>query len=192
MAAGCSQSPPSKASKPAASESEPEPLKITEFYASPPELARGEKTLLCYGVEHAKSVWLSPPRQELFPSPNRCIEVTPEKTTTYTLTAQNDRGQSATQAVTISVGAAKPPKVHIEEVTVTSLSIKPGADVGICYKVQHAQSVSIAPGGYRSGPGDHGCTVEHPAHTTTYVVTATGASGDRDEQKVTVTVKPAP
>src|SRR5579872_4349242 len=162
IAAGCSQSsPPPQASKPAASQPAEEPLKITQFYASPPEVPRGEKALLCYGVEHAQSVWLSPPRQELSPSPTRCIEIAPEKTTTYTITAQNDRGQSAAQTVTITVGAAKPPKVHIEEVTVTSLSIKPGDDVGICYKVQHAQSIRIAPGGYRSGPADHGCTVEH-------------------------------
>lgn len=166
------------------------PLKITQLYASPPELPRGEKALLCYGVEHAQSVWLSPPRQELSPSPNRCIEIAPGKTTSYTLTAEDDHGKTATQSVTISVGAAKPPKVHIDEVTVTSLNIKPGDDVGICYKVQNAQAISIAPGGYRSGPSTHGCTVEHPAHTTTYVVTGAGASGDRDEQKVTVTVKP--
>ena len=190
---GCSQSSqPPQANKPAASAPAEEPFKITQFYAAAPELAKGEKALLCYGVEHAKSVWLSPPRQELAPSPTRCIEVAPEKTTTYTLTAENGRGQSATQTVTIQVGAAKPPQVRIEEVTVTSLTIKPGGQVGICYKVRNANSIHISPGGYRSGPGDHGCTVEHPGHTTTYVVAATGAAGDHDEEKVTVTVKQAP
>lgn len=193
MAAGCSKSsPPARPSKPAAAEPAEERLKITQFYASPAQLSRGEKTLLCYGVEHATSVWVAPPLQQLFPSPTRCIEMAPGKTTAYTLTAKGDGGQSAMQVVTVTVGAPKPPAVHIENVTVTALSIKPGDEVGICYNVQHAQTISIAPGGYRSGPGTHGCTVEHPAHTTTYVVTATGAAGDRDEQKVTVTVKPAP
>ena len=39
------------------------PPKITQFYATAPKLQRGEKETLCYGVENATDVWLSPPRQ---------------------------------------------------------------------------------------------------------------------------------
>ena len=41
------------------------PVRITQFYTTTPQLPRGEKGLVCYGVENAKSVWLSPPRREL-------------------------------------------------------------------------------------------------------------------------------
>jgi len=187
IAAGCSQAP---GPKPAASEAPAiEPLKIIQFYTTAPQVGRGEKAELCYGVEHATSVWLSPPRRELSAAISRCVEVTPEKTTTYTLTAENQQGQSATQTVTVAVGAPKPPGVKIREVTVTSLDVKKGDEVGICYDVENARSVTIEPGGFRSGSGHKGCTVAHPEKTTTYVVVAAGAGGDRDQEKVTVKVR---
>jgi hypothetical protein len=187
FAAGCSQAPnpkPAQSQQPAV-----EPLKITQFYSTAPTVARGEKAELCYGVEHASSVWLSPPRQELSAAISRCVEVSPEKTTTYTLTAQNEQGQSATQNVTVAVGAPKPPGVKIREVTVTSLAVKRGDEVGICYEVENARAVTIEPGGFHAGSGRKGCTVAHPEQTTTYVVAATGAAGDRDQEKVTVKVR---
>ena len=72
-----------------------ESVKITQFYTSTPQIARGEKGLVCYGVENAKTVWLSPPRQELSAALSRCVDVTPEATTTYTLTAEGETGQRA-------------------------------------------------------------------------------------------------
>ena len=55
--------------------------------------ARGEKALVCYGVENARTVWLSPPRQELSAALSRCVEVSPEADTTYT----SDRGRRGRQ-----------------------------------------------------------------------------------------------
>jgi len=183
---GCSQSSPPPVS---ARQPQPPPVHITQLYATVPQLARGGKELLCYGVEHAQAVWLSPPRQELTPSLTRCIEVSPERTTTYTLTAQGAKGETAAQNVTITVGPPKPPKVKLKEVTVTSLSVKAGQPVGLCYQVENALAVTISPIGYHGGAQPKGCTTDTPTHTTTYVVLATGPAGDRDQEKVTVTVQ---
>jgi hypothetical protein len=186
LLAGCSQSsaPPLAAGQP-----QPPSVHITQLYATAPRLARGEKELLCYGVEHAQTVWLSPPRQELTPSLTRCIEVSPERTTTYTLTAQGAKGETAPQNVTITVGPPKPPKVKLREVTVTSLNVKAGQPVGLCYQVENAVAVTISPIGYHGGAQPKGCTSDTPSRTTTYVVSATGPAGDRDQEKVTVTVQ---
>src|ERR1041385_6501482 len=92
---GCSTAPPPEAGKQASSS--PEPPKITQFYASKPSISRGEKSLLCYGGENARSVALPPPEQELPPSPPRCIEVTPAATTTYRLSARNESGAETTK-----------------------------------------------------------------------------------------------
>src|SRR5712691_8846421 len=96
--------------------SKPEPVRITQFYATTPKLPRGDKELLCYGVENAKTVWLSPPRQEFTASAARCVEVTPSSTTTYTLTAEGAAGQPVTQEVTVDVGS---PRARIVEVKVS-------------------------------------------------------------------------
>ena len=190
-AAGCSKpAPPPVAEKQPAAE----PMKITQFYATTPELPRGEKELICYGVEHAKTVWLSPPRQELSPSYSRCVEVAPEHTTTYTLTAEDESGHPATKTLTVTVGPARPKAAArtakvIRNVTVTTLHVKPGQSVGICYEVENARTVTIAPLNYHGGSDPKGCTVDQPHQTTTYVISATGASGEKDEEKVTVKVE---
>jgi len=56
-------------------------LKILAFYASPDILRRGEHTLLCYGVNDAKTVRLEPSVEEVWPSFTRCIQVSPRKQT---------------------------------------------------------------------------------------------------------------
>jgi hypothetical protein len=159
------------------------PVRITEFYATLPQLARGEKELLCYGVENAKAVWLSPPRRELSAALSRCIDVDPAETTTYTLTAEGESGSTSRQ-VTVTLG---PAKAKIIEVRVSSLDVKLGNPVSICYKVANAKSVRIEPHTAPSANSPN-CGIDNPKRTTTYTVTATGAGGDQDHERVTVKV----
>jgi hypothetical protein len=163
-----------------------ESVKITQFYTSTPQIARGEKGLVCYGVENAKTVWLSPPRQELSAALSRCVDVTPEATTTYTLTAEGETGQRATQDLTVAVGAAR---AKIIEVKVSALEVARGAQVSICYKVANAASVRIEPIHFRGGARSEGCTMASPQETTTYVLTVAGAGGEQDQERVTVKVR---
>jgi len=67
-------------------------------------LRRGEHTLLCYGVNDAKTVRLEPSVEEVWPSFTRCIQVSPRKDTEYKLTAEDAAGHSVSQSVTIRVG----------------------------------------------------------------------------------------
>jgi hypothetical protein len=166
--------------------SKPEPVRITQFYATAPKLSRGDKELLCYGVENAKTVWLSPPRQELTASVSRCVEVNPSSATTYTLSAEGATGQPATQEVNVDVG---PPRARILEVKVSTLELKRGDQLSICYRVENAKSVEIQPIHFRSGPRPDACTMTSPRETTTYVVSAVGADGGKDEERVTVKVR---
>ena len=78
-------------------------FKILMFYASPSEIRRGESTQLCYGVSNAKSVTLEPQSHEVWPSVSNCIDVTPTKTTTYTLTVEDGAGQAKSQTVDVVV-----------------------------------------------------------------------------------------
>jgi len=164
----------------------PDPPRITQFYATAPNLAAGEKELLCYGVSNAKNVWLSPPRQELSAALSRCVEVTPKETMSYTLTAEGEGGPPATSELTVTLG---PPHARIVEVTVSSLTVKAGDPVSVCYDVRWARSVTIDPIGFHGGPSNHGCALVQPKKTTTYTVSAIGPGGDRDEQPVTVRVQ---
>lgn len=78
-------------------------LDIQSFYASPAAVQRGESVQLCYGVANAKTVKLEPQPNPVWPSYSRCVDVTPTKTTTYTLTVQDAAGQTKTQTVEVKV-----------------------------------------------------------------------------------------
>ena len=78
-------------------------LAIQTFYATPGEVRRGEPVQLCYGVANAKSVKLEPQSNPVWPSYARCVEVTPAKTTTYTLTIADAGGNAKSQSLTVTV-----------------------------------------------------------------------------------------
>lgn len=163
--------------------------RILQFYARDSVLPLGEKTMLCYGVESTKKVRIVPAVDSVWPALTRCVDIAPAKETTYTLTAEGERGDSVTQSVTVKITAARP---HIIEVSVNSLEVKPGEQVNVCYKVKNAPSVKVSPGkvvntGVAS-PG-FGCVADRPAKTTTYTVVASNAEGVTDTEQVTVRVK---
>lgn len=167
-----------------------EPVKITQFYTTTPQVPRGEKGLICYGVENAKAVSISPPKRELSASISRCIEVEPEGKTTYTLTAEGADGKAATREITVEREATHVGGVHILNVNISAAEVNPGDAVSICYKVENAQSVTVEPTKYRGGPAHDGCVVDQPQKTTSYVVRAKGTSGDTDQERVTIKVRP--
>jgi|ERR1700728_2251605 hypothetical protein len=63
----------------------------------------GEVAHICYGIVAAKTVKIDPPVEQLKPSYLHCFDVRPEKTTTYTITAADSAGHTASQQLTIQV-----------------------------------------------------------------------------------------
>jgi hypothetical protein len=78
-------------------------FKIISFYASPGVIHRGDTVDMCYGVSNAKSVKLDPPDANVWPSTDRCMQISPTKTTTYTFTADDGKGNTKTATLTIEV-----------------------------------------------------------------------------------------
>lgn len=78
-------------------------LAIQNFYATPGVVRRGETVQLCYGVANAKSVTLEPQSNPVWPSYSRCVDVTPTKTTTYTLTIADASGHTVSQSIEVKV-----------------------------------------------------------------------------------------
>jgi hypothetical protein len=78
-------------------------LAIQSFYASPGAVHKGENAQLCYGVANAKTVKLEPQPNPVWPSYARCVSVSPQKTTTYTLTISDASGNTITQSLQVKV-----------------------------------------------------------------------------------------
>jgi hypothetical protein len=80
-------------------------LGIIFFYASPGAVKAGEPASVCYGVMNAHAVSIEPAVAQLTPSLNRCLQMTPRKTTRYTLTAEDGKGGKVSQSLVLTVGA---------------------------------------------------------------------------------------
>jgi len=78
-------------------------LKILNFSLTTSTVHRGQSASLCYGVSNAKRVRIDPPVGETWPSSSRCIEVSPKRDTTFTLTAEDDAGHAQTAEMKLFV-----------------------------------------------------------------------------------------
>jgi hypothetical protein len=184
--AGCS-SPETRAVVPTvAATAVPEGPRITQLYTTSSQVGRGEKALVCYGVENATAVWLEPPRHELSAALARCVEVSPAADTTYKLTAQGADGKTVTRELKVRVGAGR---ARLVNVSVSALEVRAGDLVSLCYTVENAQAVTVDPIGFRAGGAGKGCATDQPGKSTTYTISAVGAGGEKDQERVTVQVK---
>lgn len=160
--------------------------KITQFYASPPAVPKGEKTLLCYGVEAATAVRVDPPVEKLSPALSRCFEVTPAATTTYTLTAESPGAASSSQSVTIQVGGSRPKLVDL---SINKNRVQPGEQISFCFKARSATRVDGGPGRWMSGGKPSGdCLIDLPKRTTKYRIEIANEQGLTDSADITVEV----
>ena len=78
-------------------------LAIRGLYVSPAAIHPGESAQLCYDVANAKTVTLDPPAGDVWPSHSRCLNISPRKTTTYTLAIANAAGNRVSQTVELRV-----------------------------------------------------------------------------------------
>ena len=78
-------------------------FKILNFYAVPGAIKLGDTANICYGVSEATAVRIEPKVEELHPAISHCLQVSPRKTTEYTLTAEDGKGHTANQSFTIQV-----------------------------------------------------------------------------------------
>jgi hypothetical protein len=84
------------------------PAKILRFYASTGAASPGQQVQLCYSVENARSVKISPLIAGKYPASNYCFEVAPEHTTHFTLMAEGFDGSVAAKSLTLPVQHVEP------------------------------------------------------------------------------------
>jgi hypothetical protein len=162
-------------------------VRITQFYATELTARRGESVNLCYGVENASTVRLTPPVEQLHPSLSRCFPVSQTQTTTYTLTAEDKQGGTASQSITLPTTGPLPKFIDL---VVSSQEVAPGALASFCFQAKNAVAVHASPVALtdRATPA-RGCVIDYPRKTTTYRITITGAGGQTDEASVVVKVR---
>lgn len=81
------------------------PVAIRAFSAAPASLDPGEQARLCYAVENALKVTITPAVGALKSADKGCVAVAPASTTRYTLTALGEGRATARRGVTVRVRA---------------------------------------------------------------------------------------
>lgn len=169
---------------------EKKPPVINSFSANPSEIFRGESSTLSWDVSNATSVEIDKGVGKVQSSGS--IKVSPTETTTYTLTAKNDDGQT-TKECTVTVKLNLP---KIGQFKVTPKTINYGESAELYWFVRNAKKVEIDHGIGKvpaTGPEENvitGTKKVSPANTTTYKCTATNDDG-QVSATCTLTVKSA-
>jgi hypothetical protein len=116
---------------------------------------------------------------------NGTASVSPTSTTTYTITATNATGQTATANAVVNVSNVPP---TITSFTANPSSVNSGGSSVLTCNTSNATSVTITGTGVSGGTGTSSATsTVTPSATTTYTCTAKGAGGTAT-QTTTVTV----
>lgn len=78
-------------------------IRFNQFTIDRTSLKRGETARLCYGVENATKVKMDPPVEQLKPTYLHCLDISPKQTTTYTITAEDGKGNKKIESLVLPV-----------------------------------------------------------------------------------------
>ena len=171
----------------------PEAPTISSFAASPDTLEAGQSSTLTWELAggEATSVTIS----SIDEVTGNSTEVTPDETTTYTLTVRNESGSdSATQTITVTPADEPEPAPPVQAPVISSFAATPdtieeGQSSTLTWELTGGEASSIT---VDNGVGEvMGNSAEvTPNETTTYTLTAMNEGGE-DTAEVTLTVSGA-
>lgn len=148
--------------------------RVLNFGANPTQISSGGNSQLCYTVENATEITISPSVPGFDATRNSaCLQVSPTTTTTYVLTARNGTGTTNSSA-TVTVGSVR----------ITAFSNSPdyltefGGPMVLSWTTEGATSVTLTGLGVPSGPLPvNGSVTVRPVTNTTYTLIAYGPNG---------------
>ncbi len=161
-------------------------VRITQFYASPGTLPKGERAVICYGVENARSVRIEPPVETLKPALTRCFWIEPERDTTYRLFAAGADGAEVTESLTVRVTPAPP---AILFVALSGREVSRDSPLTLCYGVKNVTSARLEPLGMPLAASERMCIRIFPPTTLQYTLVAYGEGGRTDRERFRIRVK---
>jgi len=150
--------------------------------ADPSNINEGSSTILTWNTTNATSAYINQGIGSV--SLNGSRSVSPTVTTTYTITASNNSGD-VSDSVTVSVSG----KPVINTFSANPSVINDDEDSMLSWNVSDADSISIDHG--VGDVGSTGSTYVQPTANTTYILTASNASGTTTSS-VTVSVNNLP
>lgn len=170
-----------------------DPVAILEFSASPKEIRAGESASLSWSTKDALFVQVTDDTDAVIGDEDLgvslgTLEVSPRRTTRYTLTAFGASGAQRIAQVRIAVDDRGPSATLSAEHERIDL----GAATRLEWKAPGAISARLLAGDevLLEDAGSEGSLEVSPEHTTTYVLEASGAAGSTSSAEAKVEVAP--
>jgi hypothetical protein len=148
-----------------------EEVRFLSCTAQPMNIMQGESATLFWAADNADEVTISGGIGTVSASGTRTV--TPDQTTTYTLTARNNRGGQATCTITVQVTQGQ--MARIVRFTANPTQISAGQSSTLMWEVENATEVSISSVGNVQPSGTQQV---QPTQTTTYTLTARNQAGE--------------
>lgn len=145
--------------------------RISIFTANPDSLSQGQASSLSWTAGNFETLTLYPGTRDV--SALTTIDVTPDQTTTYTLSAELD-GVVVSREATVVVDELP----VINSFTVSDELIAPAENTTLAWDVSGADTIVITP--LPDAVAASGTAVVSPAETTRYTLTAANGSGSVD------------
>src|SRR5579863_3652973 len=82
------------------------PARIMDFKAEPASIQPGQKTTLTWSTENPSGVTIDPDQGRV--TPRGVLQISPARTTTYTLTVRGPNNQVLTRTITVNVAGTTP------------------------------------------------------------------------------------
>jgi YD repeat-containing protein len=160
----------------------PPPAPTVQLSADPTSIDYGASSTLTWSATNAVSCTIDHGVGEVTPPTGGAVTVSPLETTTYTITATNLAGATATAEVTVTVA---PPSAPTVSLSADPTTIQYRAFSTLSWTSANAASCTIDQG--IGSVNTSGSATVSPSTTTTYTITATGLGGT-STNAVTVTV----
>ncbi|MGB8260659.1 MAG: hypothetical protein WCE75_09925 [Terracidiphilus sp.] len=163
------------------------PLSIDNFAATQAAITTGQSTTLVWSVTGAVKLSLTGGGENTFvPVSSTSVTISPAATTTYTLTATDPQGNTASATTTVTVSA--PPA--IDSFTATPTAITDGQTSTLSWVVSDSVATITIDNGVGTVTGNS-ISVQ-PTNSTTYTMTAANLAGAVVTAQATVNVVLAP
>lgn len=159
---------------------------VVMFTVSPQTINAGQSAQLCWQVNGATTINISPGVGSNLQA-NACVTVSPQSTTTYTMTATNATG-STQASVTLNVGSTQ---ILVFSANPEFSPIQ-GGPVTLTWQTTNATSVALVGGdasSYPSGLPVNGSITVNPNDNASYTLIAYGAGGTSVSAVITVYVR---
>ena len=151
---------------------------VDSFVANPSNIDEGDPSTLSWGTTRADTVSID--RGVGVVAADGSISVSPTETTTYKITARNDRGQdTATVTVVVSPITPSPNLPTIDSFSISSGIVNIGRPAAVLWQTTGATSVRVEAGGNLISSLLNGSTTYNPTAigALSFVITATNSAG---------------